>query len=268
MKTNQAAQAAVSNNAPLGRSALGASAGQRLPVPPRERKPALAALAVLLILGGALTSAYLVIQSGERVSAIQISKPVAAGQRITPDAMGEVQIGNTGIEFINWAHRQRVAGTTADVQLVPGTLLTNAMLRQGNNQPTGRIVVGLALKAGQLPVDGVQPGARVGLYAVGGNSASGVRPGTVLSTDAVVLQVRGAGEERLRDDQTMVDVAVLPGEAPLLTQAASAGSVAIALVPPGTRVVAPPRTDPRPSAGAGGQTPAPGDGGPTEQPGG
>ena len=81
----------------LGRSGLGASGGQRLPVSPRERRPALAALAVLLILGGALTSAYLVMASGERVSAIRIAQPVAAGQQIPMSALEEVQVGDTGI---------------------------------------------------------------------------------------------------------------------------------------------------------------------------
>src|SRR5688500_13092246 len=71
----------------LGRTGLGASGGQRLPAAPRERKPALAALAVLLILGGALTSAYLVMASGQRVAAIRIAQPVAAGQRIPLGAL-------------------------------------------------------------------------------------------------------------------------------------------------------------------------------------
>lgn len=38
--------------------------GERLPSPPRERKPALAALAVLLILVGALGATMLVLRAG------------------------------------------------------------------------------------------------------------------------------------------------------------------------------------------------------------
>ncbi|NUR27045.1 MAG: hypothetical protein HOV83_14575, partial [Catenulispora sp.] len=40
----------------------------RLPTAPRERKPALAALAVLLILAGALATVLLVNRSGHRIS--------------------------------------------------------------------------------------------------------------------------------------------------------------------------------------------------------
>src|ERR1700754_3206423 len=90
MKTSQST--AANTAAGPGRTGLGTSTGQRLPVPPRERKPALAALAVLLILGGALTSAYLVMPGAQGVSAIGIAQPVAAGQPIPDSALEEVQI--------------------------------------------------------------------------------------------------------------------------------------------------------------------------------
>lgn len=236
MKASQSTVAGGSNSsAPLGRSGLGASTGQRLPVPPRERKPALAALAVLLILGGALTSAYLVIASGERVSAIQIAQPVAAGQRIPLSALREVQVGDTGIQFINWSERTKVATAYAAVPLVRGALLTNEMVTQSDDASKGRVIVGLALKPGQLPADGLHEGTRVSVYAVGGNEG-GPRAGTLLSGDAVVVAVSSGGDDRLRGDQTMVDVAVAPEDAPELTQAASAGAVAVAVVPEGTTV--------------------------------
>src|SRR6266849_3057112 len=69
-----------------------APAGRRVPRAPRERKPVLAALAVLLILGGALGAGLLVIQGSKRVAAIEISQPVGAGQRIPVTAMQPVQI--------------------------------------------------------------------------------------------------------------------------------------------------------------------------------
>src|SRR4051794_1582674 len=127
MKANQSTisgggAAGSSGGTGLGRSGLGTSGGQRLPASSRERRPALAALAVLLILGGALASAYLVMASGERVSAIRIAQPVAAGQRIPAGALEEVQIGNTGIDFISWSERKRVTRNYAAVPLVQGAL--------------------------------------------------------------------------------------------------------------------------------------------------
>src|ERR1700761_2516847 len=64
---------------------------RKLPGSPRERKPALAALAVVLILGGALAVGYLMLQSGKRVDAIQISKEIGQGQQIPLSAMQGAQ---------------------------------------------------------------------------------------------------------------------------------------------------------------------------------
>ncbi|GAA2160302.1 hypothetical protein [Actinomadura napierensis] len=231
-----------------GRSGLGTSGGQRLPVSPRERKPALAALAVLLILGGALASAYLVMASGQRVSAIRIAQPVAAGQRIPQSALEEVQIGDTGVQFVNWSERLNVSRYYASVPLVKGALLTNGMIGRTDEAAKGRLVVGLALKPGQLPSGGVESGKKVTLYAVGNGGGGGPRAGTVLAADAIVVNVGGGGSGRLRSDQTNVDVAVAPGDAAQVTEAASAGTVAIALIPGGTKVAGQPSA--APSGGA------------------
>ncbi|TDB86487.1 hypothetical protein [Actinomadura sp. 7K534] len=228
--------------AALGRSGLGTSGGQRLPASPRERKPALAALAVLLILGGALASAYLVMASGERVSAIRIAQPVAAGQQIPASALEEVQVGDTGIQFISWSERAKVTRHVAAVRLVRGALLTNSMIVAENAPEDGRLVVGLALKPGQFPSGGVEVGRHVTLYAVGTGQNGGPRAGTVLSADAIVIGIAGNGGSggefggtRLSSDQTSIDVAVPPSDAPQVTQAASAGAVALALIPDGAR---------------------------------
>jgi hypothetical protein len=240
MRTSQTTPPAKSNSAGVQRTGLGGAAGQqRLPVPPRERKPALAALAVLLILCGALASAYLVMASGQRVSAIQINQPVAAGQQIPVSALAEVQIGNTGISYISWSERFKIVQAFASVPLVKGALLTNGMLSLTDAAAQGRVVVGLTLKSGQLPANGLQVGDHVSLYAVGGNSTS-VKPGTVLSDDAIVSYAGGNGSRsnQFSSDQSSVSVAIPPDQAPLLTQAASAGAVAVALLPSGVKVKA------------------------------
>ena len=68
-----------------------APAARKLPGAPRERKPALAALAVVLILGGALAVGYVMLQSAKRVDAIEITQQVGLGQQIPLSAMQEVQ---------------------------------------------------------------------------------------------------------------------------------------------------------------------------------
>jgi hypothetical protein len=243
MRTSQstaggATTASAGSAAVSGSSSLTSGPGQRLPVPPRERKPALAALAVLLILGGALTSAYLVMASGERVSAIRIAQPVAAGQQIPADALQEVQIGNTGIDFINWSERGRVTQAFAAVPLVQGALLTNQMVTRQTAATQGRVTLGLSLKPGQLPSQSLVNGDHVAVYAVG-TEGSGVVGGTLLANDAIVQDVRKIGEGTLESNQTRISLAVPAEQAPALAQAASAGAAAVALVPPGTVVPGP-----------------------------
>ncbi|RFU41551.1 hypothetical protein DZF91_11170, partial [Actinomadura logoneensis] len=228
---------------------------QRLPSAPRERRPALAALAVLLVLGGALASAYLVMASGQRVSAIRIAQPVAAGQRIPLSALREVQVGDTGIEYIAWSERAKVAQTFAAVPLVRGALLTNAMVSRTNGAAQGRMIVGLSLKPGQFPARGLESGKHVSLYAVsggnggngGGNGGAGSRAGAVLAPDAIVVGASSGGGGRLGSDGLSLDVAVPPGQVAQVTQAASSGLVAVALIPDGTQPQAGGGTDVPPS---------------------
>jgi hypothetical protein len=229
-----------------GRPSLGAAAGQRIPVPRRERKPAMAALAVLLIVGGALISAYLVMVSSRRVPVISVGEPVAAGQPIPASALREVQVSATGgLDYIPWADRGKVTRTFATVTLVKGALLTNGMISTDSSVAKGSVVVGLALKPGQLPAGGLQPGDRVALYAVvaqGGQS--GAQTGSVLAPAATVYDVVRPSENSVQSDQIAVSVTVPVGQAPAVTQASSAGAIAVALLPAGEKVPQTPKQPP------------------------
>lgn len=218
-----------------GRPSLAVAAGHRIPVPPRERKPAMAALAVLLIVGGALVSAYLVMVSGQRVPVIRIAHPVAEGQQIPASALDQVQVSATGgLDYIPWRDRGQVTRTYATVTLVKGALLTNGMISSDSTVAKGTVVVGLALKPGQLPAAGVQPGDRVAVYAVAGSSGQNTaQTGDVLAPAATVYDVAQPGQNDVQSDQVQVSVAVPTDDAPQVTQAASAGGVAIALLAPG-----------------------------------
>jgi hypothetical protein len=231
-----------------GRPSLGAAAGQRIPVPRRERKPAMAALAVLLIVGGALISAYLVMVSGRRVPVISIAQPVAAGQQIPASALREVQVSATGgLDYIPWADRGKVTQTFATVTLVKGALLTNGMISTDTSVAKGSVVIGLALKPGQMPAGGLHPGDRVALYAVASQGGqSGAQGGTVLAPAATVYDVVQPGENDIQADQVTVSVTVPADQAPQVTQASSAGAVAVALLPPGEKA---PQTPKQPPSG-------------------
>jgi hypothetical protein len=245
-------------------------AGRRLPSAPRERKPALAALALLLIVGGALGAAYLVLQSGKRVAAIEIAQQVGAGQQIPLSAMRQVQVAaDTGIRYVPWADAAQVARFFAATTIPPGTLLSSAMVVQASAVTNGKDVLGLALKDGQWPA-GLAVGDHVAIVAVSQSNASGC-PGTggqVLAGNASVLSVASASSASLAgasgNGATDVTVALNPGSAGAVACNASAGNVAVVVLPAGGQAppVNPPGSTPKGgAAGAtGGQSPGAGTG--------
>jgi hypothetical protein len=207
-----------------GHPGLSAPASRRLPVPPRERKPALAALAVLLILGGALAGTLLVIRTGDRVSAIMISRQVAAGQPIDVSAMTEVQVARTGIDYVPWRLRGQVAKTYAKVPLLPGTLLTRQMTTSASEElAPGKAIVGLALKAGQMPAD-LAKGDRVQVIHV---PARGEGASRVLVQNALVHTIGAPG----RAGGGLVSIIVDTADSPTVALHSSSGEIALAVLP-------------------------------------
>ncbi|MGN9836771.1 hypothetical protein ACTMTI_01480 [Nonomuraea sp. H19] len=213
---------------PAGNAAAGLSgpASRKLPVPPRERKPALAALAVLLILGGALATTLLVLRSGDRISAIRVTQQIGAGQKFTEQAIEEVKIADTGIEFVSWSQRGQVLDSFAAVTILPGTLLTNQMgARASTELGEGKATVGLSLKPGQMPA-GVQVGDRVQVIFVPSRSSQGET--RVLAPSALVF---AAGDKSRSGNSGQLTVVVDSSVAPQIVAFASTGEIAVAELP-------------------------------------
>lgn len=165
-----------------------APAGRRAPSAPRERKPALAVLAVLLIVGGALAAGLLVVKSAQRVGAIEITQAVAQGEQIPPNAIKEVQIAQgSGVDYVSWRYASQISKYFATLPIPAGTLLNNGMLANTNALPNGKAEVGLALKDGQLPVN-LHAGDTIDIYST--QSATGScpgKPGETLASNATVI---------------------------------------------------------------------------------
>src|SRR6476660_6119239 len=95
-------------------------AGNRLPTAPRERKPALAALAVLLILAGALATMLLVTRSGNRVDVVMMKTTLTVGQQIDAnrDLTAVSVAAANNIPYILWDQRNQLTGATTYNTLV------------------------------------------------------------------------------------------------------------------------------------------------------
>src|SRR6202167_4105639 len=155
-----------------------APSGRRMPSAPRERKPALAALAVLLVALGAVAAGLLVINAGHRVAAVEIVQQVGQGEQIPASAIREVEISSdTGLDYVAGQYAGGVAGVYAATEIPAGTLLTQAMTSSTNNLSAGKVEVGLSLKAGQTPGN-LLIGNTVEAFPVGTGSGCSSTTGT------------------------------------------------------------------------------------------
>ncbi|MFJ6861291.1 hypothetical protein [Streptomyces werraensis] len=232
-----------------GRSAApaGPTAGERLPTPPRERKPALAALAVLLILVGALGATMLVLQAGDRIEVVKITEEIPAGQAVNDSNTTSVMVAeDPGINYVKWSQLDALKKLKAVTTIPGGVVAVGEMFGEEAKVPEGKALVGLSLKEGQYPA-GLKSGATVAAYRVGGTSRSGSGDDadggsagssgssggdSVIVDKAVVDYVQDAkGDDLVSSTNLPVTLLVDDAQAAALTQAATNGEVALVLVP-------------------------------------
>jgi len=233
-----------------------APAGRRLPSAPRERKPALAALAVLLIVGGALGAGFLVTQTGKRVGAIEISQQIGVGQKIPRTAMQEVQIASdSSVNYVPWNEASQVAEFYAANAIPPGTLLNGAMVVRANHVTAGKDVLGLALKDGQLPA-GLQVGDHINIYQVSDATESCPgSPGSTLAGNAVVLAIAVPSATSGSATAADVQIALDPQAAGQVACNAANGTVAVGVLPAGGQQASGPGESSSPPGGGSKTTP-------------
>jgi hypothetical protein len=202
---------------------------RRPPSAPRERKPALAALAVLLIVGGALGAGYLVLQNSKHVGAVEVTTVVTAGQQIKITDLTEVQVpANTDLAYVPWTEVQQVTRSYAATTLPRDTLLTSAM----TTGSTARVAnsearVGLAVKDGQY-VDQVQIGDHVNIWA--DNDPNGCPTGRFdeLAHSATVLAITSPPSATGNVD---IEAAIPIADQYVVTCNAAAGNVSVTIEP-------------------------------------
>ena len=152
-------------------NALARGAGaMRLPTAPRERKPALAALAVLLILAGALATMLLVNRSGHRISVVKVGDTtIAAGSKLSADQFVEASVADdSSIHYVLWSQVGQLNGLVTYNTLVHDSLLTRDMLGDQasgkTDYPPGTSLMGIQVKQGHYPNGQMSIGDKYTLY--------------------------------------------------------------------------------------------------------
>ncbi|MEV7884247.1 hypothetical protein ACWD3I_37440 [Streptomyces sp. NPDC002817] len=226
-----------------GRSAAPAqpSVGDRLPTPPRERKPALAALAVLLILVGALGATMLVLQAGDRIEVVKVTEEIPAGGSVTNSNVTSVMVAeDSSIHYIKWSLLDDLKKLKAVSTIPAGAVAVGEMFGDKVAASDGKTLVGLSLKAGQFPT-GIKVGDTVAAYRVTeGGSATGNSSAATSGSDnsllvgkAVVTATPGAksDDDLVGSTNSAYTLAVGSDEAAALAQAAANNEVVLVLVP-------------------------------------
>ncbi len=162
------------------------TAPNRLPST-RERRPALAALAVLLIAGGAVLAGWLSLRQSQTESYLQTTDTILEGQRIEPGDIESVELPKEGVNAIPASQEDDVVGSFAQMEIPSGSILNPVgMLGDRPDLGVGQSHIGLDLEAGQYP-PGLTVGDRVNVLELDGSSQGGLplteTPGTVTKID-------------------------------------------------------------------------------------
>jgi flagella basal body P-ring formation protein FlgA len=205
------------------------SSGFGRALPTRQRRPGLVALAVVLIVGLAAFGMYLYQRAGAKVPVLVMAREVPAGHVVERADLSTVSVAGA-VTAVAASHIDSVVGETAAVDLLPNMLVQRSMLTHGSAIATGQVEVGVAIKPGQAPAEGLSPGNRVEVLQVPAKDATG--PGNtpqVLSPSAVIFSVAG---DPSTTGGTVLSLLVPQSVAPLVAAASANGQIALVQVPP------------------------------------
>lgn len=194
----------------------------RLPAPVRDRRPALAALALLLVLGGALASALIAYRSGDRVDVLIAREDIELGQQVSAADFGIARVAAVGAETITQESVEKFVGASATTRIPAGTLLNRSMFLVGSVVPDGAVVVGVVLSASQRPAQDLRAGDVVRVFAVP-REGGGNQLGTVLAQAVRVAEIGLAvGGDALR-----LSLLIPADSAAAIVAAAATNSIAV-----------------------------------------
>ncbi len=200
--------------------------------PPRQRRPALAALALLLIVGGALVAGLLAVRMDSRVPVLVAAQDIEPGAMITEEDLKVSRVASEGLDLIPEEFADEVVGSYATSGITANTLLDVRMVSSEDPVPDGRAVVSVPLD-GKLAPGRVASGDLVQVVRTSGASGGGEKP-EILGT-AYVLEVSEPKSDDLGGSQgvTTASLLVLDEAALAIIDAASAGEAGLAILDSG-----------------------------------
>lgn len=219
------------------------AAPTRLPARSRDRRPALAALALLLVLLGALGSALLVYRTGERTEVLMAAGPIEQGEVLTREDLRVVEMawddGET--QLIGATAIDNFVGASALTHIPANSVLAPQMFTASTMAPAGSTQVGVLVPLPGRPADVFRVNDIVRVFQVPPAAAVGETG----ETEELVMaaKVVSVGAASTTSDSVHVTLLVPEADAPAVIAASSSGSAALAVLPADTAPVVDWRTE-------------------------
>jgi hypothetical protein len=178
---------------------------------------------VLLIVGFAAAGAWLYTAAGSKTAVVVVVRDVPAGHVIARSDLSTVTVAGA-VTAIAGDRVDSVVGQAAAVHLLPNMLLQRSMVAATTGLPPSQAQVGVAVKSGQIPADGLVPGDIVEVVAL--PAANAATPGApqVLAERAEVFAVR---EDPAQAGGTLLTLVVPRAQAVPVAAASGAGQIAL-----------------------------------------
>lgn len=201
----------------------------RTPLPTRQHRVGWTALGAVLIVGVGLAFGYLYSSAGSKEPVVVVAAPVAVGEVVDRSDLSTVDVAGD-ITAVAGMNLESVVGQRAAVALLPGTLLQRSMLTAQDPIKPGEAQVGVAVKAGQIPADGVAPGDLVQVLRLPAQAAEAGDPAppAVLVERATVF---AAHQDPNQPGMTLLTLVVPAEVAPAVAAASAVGAAAVVKVP-------------------------------------
>jgi len=209
------------------------------PPGPRERRVRFGhlALAIALVVVGALGTATLVTLVSARGEYLALARDVAYGAELTRDDLVIVRISNPpGLDPWPASEIGRAVGNFATMPLAAGTLLTGAHVTNQRFPAAGEVRLGITLPSDRLPAQRVRAGNLVLLVDTGNPASPSDQAAPPPRTwQGTVLEVADDRSSSLlsggRSDETTIDVIVSSQDAPTIATLAANNQLAVAVLP-------------------------------------
>ena len=222
------ATATNTTNAAPGRVRPVAPSRAGVALPTRQRRPGWTALALTLVVAFGAVGAWLYASAGSKTAVVVVVREVPAGHVIARTDVSTVAVAGA-VTAIAGERLDSVVGQTATVHLLPNMLLQRSMVSAEPGLTAGQAQVGVAVRSGQIPADGLSPGDAVTVVALPAPDAPKTTTAAVLVERAEVFAVR---EDPAQAGGTLLTLVVPIDRAVAVAAASGAGRAAVIRVAP------------------------------------